>query len=144
MALFSQWTFRNILWKCNFVSTDVSRMVSVKEICWFLYIRNFLFETYIFVVFSEFILFWNLISCFYFCIFILLYYLTKLKIENHEEKKNKCIFDFYFIYIIFYYIFYISYISRYQQFINQLTYQYILISYIFNNFLSLFVTFSIL
>lgn len=108
MVLFSQWTFRNILWKCNFVSTDVSRMVSVKEICWFLYIRIFSFETYIFVVFFLELILFEILYRFCFCTFILLYYLMKLKIENHMERKINALLIF-ILFILFFIIYYILY-----------------------------------
>lgn len=108
MALFSQWTFRNILWKCNFVSTDVSRMVSVKEICWFLYIRISSFETYIFVVFFLELILFEILYRFCFYTFILLYYLMKLKIENHMERKINALLIF-ILFILFFIIYYILY-----------------------------------
>lgn len=119
MALFSQWTFRNILWKCNFVSTDVSRMVSVKEICWFLYIRISSFETYIFYYFFKIYLVWNLIS------FLFLYFYSIIlfnKIKNWEPpKQNKR--TFFILFILFFIIYYILYklhfsISRIYKSIN--------------------------
>lgn len=85
-----------------------------------------------FIIFSKFILF-EILYRFCFYTFILLYYLIKLKIENHHSKIN-ALFLYYLYYFLLYIIFYISYISRYREFTNQLTYQYILIFHIFNNF----------